>query len=44
MSRNLDTAILMWRMGRRISLTLETKLLLEGLDVGALEARYRKDH
>ena len=39
-SRELNLAILMWRWGRPISLTLETKLMQQGLDVRALEARY----
>jgi hypothetical protein len=42
--RDLETAIKMWRLGRRISLTLATKLLHAGFDVEALEARYLKDN
>jgi hypothetical protein len=38
--RDLDTAILMWRSGRRISLTLANKLIAAGYDVTRLEARY----
>lgn len=36
----LSKAILMWRLGHRIPLTLETKLLNAGYDVARLEARY----
>lgn len=38
--RNLDAAILIWRSGRRISLTLANKLMTAGYDVARLEARY----
>lgn len=36
----LDIAINQWRIGRRISLTLELKLIERGYDVARLEARY----
>lgn len=38
--RLLDMAIMMWRSGRRIPLTLETKLIERGYEVARLEARY----